>query len=146
LIDKYQGQTAWIIGFQSLFYWNCRLIQRSAPAQRHAYEVSILILLELPFDQSVSGFRLRSDILFQSLFYWNCRLISISNLCPTATSEFQSLFYWNCRLIIQKNPQAQAIRVFQSLFYWNCRLIPVPGAAFNCSQLSFNPYFIGIAV
>jgi len=37
--------------FQSLFYWNCRLIRGNSVFRGSASPVSILILLELPFDQ-----------------------------------------------------------------------------------------------
>jgi len=42
------------------------------------YEVSILILLELPFD-AFEEFKAENDKRrFQSLFYWNCRLIFLA--------------------------------------------------------------------
>ena len=83
--------------------------------------VSILILLELPFDLNTVPVR---DGLkrFQSLFYWNCRLIYRAEVSRTPCKEFQSLFYWNCRLIYVTQ---------LSDLSWN-----------PC----FNPYFIGIAV
>ena len=64
--------------FQSLFYWNCRLIRRSLPHPGRYKGVSILILLELPFDSDAHAVRSRV-IMFQSLFYWNCRLMT---RCP----------------------------------------------------------------
>jgi len=36
--------------FQSLFYWNCRLISSRSSCVAYGIAVSILILLELPFD------------------------------------------------------------------------------------------------
>jgi len=83
--------------------------------------VSILILLELPFD------RREAPVLHTAL-------------------RFQSLFYWNCRLILNAIHSDRVISEFQSLFYWNCRLIPIPFSASRLRLMSFNPYFIGIAV
>ncbi len=156
--------------FQSLFYWNCRLIVEITRLQAYligfnpcfigiavwsshtdrwfpgCLQVSILVLLELPFD----------------LCFIEMTVIELK--------EFQSLFYWNCRLICKVCGHVWLARVFQSLFYWNCRLI---GCAYRSSSrlrgvsilvllelpfdliatvevysvsLSFNPCFIGIAV
>ena len=51
--QKYSESRKENIKFQSLFYWNCRLIRYSSSRPARHVSVSILILLELPFDLQV---------------------------------------------------------------------------------------------
>ncbi len=110
--------------FQSLFYWNCRLITfftivpiranmgfnpcfigiavwsfRSGGLPGMVGWVSILVLLELPFDLNLNVDSNNATNGFNPCF------IGIAVWSPAAAWDkfdqllFQSLFYWNCRLI-----------------------------------------------
>jgi len=106
--------------FQSLFYWNCRLILIALSFISTLNEVSILILLELPFDLSIYAITAGIDG-FQSLFYWNCRLIRLME------SQQQSSQVSILILLELPFDKKQA-----GIAHWGGN--------------SFNPYFIGIAV
>ncbi len=150
LIDRRRGITQEELEFQSLFYWNCRLIPTiryssgsshlsfnpcfigiavwspwGCGGNRRELLVSILVLLELPFDQQSGRSRWSRPRSFNPCFIgiavWSphgswCVAGELSSFNPcfigiavwssedlkwdTKKVKFQSLFYWNCRLIL----------------------------------------------
>ena len=84
-------------------------------------DVSILLLLELPWWRCrfnvITGWRIG----FQSFFYWNC-LGGLSCGAPTAQagSSFNPSFTGIALVAFALLPAKIIIYKFQSFFYWNC--------------------------
>ncbi len=144
---QWQDGTLYRAEFQSLFYWNCRLIPAIIcsiiwiPTGFNPCFIGIAVWsislsgLSMPsrcFNPCFIGiavwstretFDTEAAEQFQSLFYWNCRLIDSLNPGLDEQERFQSLFYWNCRLIDNSSILSLFRFSFHSLFSWDCRLI-----------------------
>ena len=107
--------------FQSLFYWNDLMVPSSKSFNSSRYIlVSILVLLEWPYGESISATRKGGVTPFQSLFYWNDLMVISERIFKRCHFlRFQSLFYWNDLMVSGDLISSPLRSRFQSLFYWN---------------------------
>ncbi len=83
--------------FQSFFYWKCRNGNTTGSVFARFFNVSILLLLEMPqwhlFNQIVS----HNQKSFNPSFTGNAAMAKATDNETVEALKFQSFFYWKCR-------------------------------------------------
>ncbi len=131
--------------FQSLFYWNCRLIVVEVTLAG-GYDSFNPCFIGIAVWSLPNIMHPHNGQTFQSLFYWNCRLIILVQGDPCDCALFQSLFYWNCRLITPGKTGNTPAAYVSILVLLELPFDPLKRWFTKPIVTCFNPCFIGIAV